>query len=536
MTERRPVSLPVSSVTVLEDRAHVVRRGRVRLQGGLARFAVPGDAPVLADKTLAARAVAGGARVTDVRAVRSVVEVADDGPTARLGRELDARYDALGRELEALSADERLATAARASHERLLALTLGELAVDSAWGRAPSDEAAPALAELRAGRTAAILCALELGARRAELVAERDRLRERLSRLRAVGGERARGRGEGAPLFEREAATLELDVHADAAAEIELEVSYLVPGACWRPYHGAELVGGSDGRGAKVVFRTDGCVWQHTGEDWPDVELVFSTERASLGIEPPELTSDVLRVERRREAIEIERRQEVVETTGLGAAAFASELPGIDDGGAPLRLGARARTSVPSDGRPHRVPIAELVTAAELEQVAVPELSPCVFTKSVQALGGTVPILAGPVDLVRESGFVGRTRVLFVAPGERFVLGWGPDPELRVKRSVRETPPRAEGVLGAWRTREHEVELRLSNLGPTPRRLRVTERVPVSELEKVKVELDPSRTSGGGTQADADGFVHFVVELAPFGREKVTLGYAVSTHEDVVGG
>ncbi|MCC6524191.1 MAG: hypothetical protein IT373_16140, partial [Polyangiaceae bacterium] len=52
----------------------------------------------------------------------------------------------------------------------------------------------------------------------------------------------------------------------------------------------------------------------------------------------------------------------------------------------------------------------------------------------------------------------------------------------------------------------------------------------------VKVELDPSRTSGGGTQADADGFVHFVVELAPYGREKVTLGYAVSTHEDVVGG
>ncbi|MCC6524263.1 MAG: mucoidy inhibitor MuiA family protein, partial [Polyangiaceae bacterium] len=525
MPERRPVSLPVTTVTVLEDRAHVVRRGRVRLAGGLERLAVLGVAPVLADKTLAARAVAGAARVTDVRALRSVVEVGDDGPSAALGRELEARHDALGRELEALSADERLATAARAAHERLVALTLGELAVDSAWGRAPSDDAAPALAELRTGRTAAIVRAVELGARRAELVAERDRLRERLARLRTVAGERARERGEG-PLFEREEATLELDVHADAAAEVELEVSYLVPGACWRPGHRAHLVAGADGRGAKVVFRTDGCVWQHTGEDWPDVELVFSTERASLGIEPPELTSDILRVERRREAIEIERRAEVVETTGLGAGPPASELPGIDDGGAPLRLGARARASVPSDGRPHRVPIAELVAAAELEHVAVPELSPCVFTKSVQALAGTVPILAGPVDLVMASGFVGRTRVLYVAPGERFALGWGPDPELRVKRSVHETPPKAAGVLGAWRTREHEVELRLSNLGSTPRRLRVTERVPVSELEQVKVELDPSRTSGGGTQADADGFVHFVVELAPYGREKVTLGYA----------
>jgi len=42
--------------------------------------------------------------------------------------------------------------------------------------------------------------------------------------------------------------------------------------------------------------------------------------------------------------------------------------------------------------------------------------------------------LAGPVDLIRENGFVGRTSVLFIAAGERFELGWGPDAELRVKR------------------------------------------------------------------------------------------------------
>ena len=33
--------------------------------------------------------------------------------------------------------------------------------------------------------------------------------------------------------------------------------------------------------------------------------------------------------------------------------------------------------------------------------------------------------LAGPVDLIRDGGFAGRTTLLYVAAGEGFALGWG---------------------------------------------------------------------------------------------------------------
>src|SRR5690606_5568296 len=47
---------------VLEDRAHVVRRGRVELPAGTSRLRIHGVAPVLADKTLCAALVPPASR------------------------------------------------------------------------------------------------------------------------------------------------------------------------------------------------------------------------------------------------------------------------------------------------------------------------------------------------------------------------------------------------------------------------------------------------------------------------------------------
>ena len=51
------IEAPVVEVTVLEDRAHVVRRGRIELPAGTSRLRIDGVAPVLADKTLCAALV-----------------------------------------------------------------------------------------------------------------------------------------------------------------------------------------------------------------------------------------------------------------------------------------------------------------------------------------------------------------------------------------------------------------------------------------------------------------------------------------------
>jgi hypothetical protein len=122
--------------------------------------------------------------------------------------------------------------------------------------------------------------------------------------------------------------------------------------------------------------------------------------------------------------------------------------------------------------------------------------------------------------------------VLFVVPGERFELGWGPDAELRLRREQHQHEAE-RGMLSAWTSREEHVTLRCSNLADAPARFTVTERVPVSEIEKVQIAVDPKKTTDAAAP-DADGFVRWTVELPAFGTKTVELLYVVKHHKDVV--
>lgn len=513
----REIAAKVDEVVLLEDRAHVYRRGRAALTAGRNRLIVSGVAPVLADKTLAVGAEGPGVTVVSARIVRRErfgdpeVDDTPRGELERQQRELADRIAELDGERAVVRRHARGLT-------EIVALAFDELGNDVAWGRDIGSEWSARLAELR-GREATVR----------ERLVEMDHELEKLEQARARLDHRLAVLSD--PSVHAHAA-IEVDLDSEGETDVELRLDYVVPGACWRPYHTATLT--EDGA-ARVVLATDACVWQRTGEDWTDTQLVFSTERASLGTSPPPLSTDLLSWRKKEEHLVVEARQQVVATTGLGvaAAAQAPELPGIDDGGEALNLRAAARSDVPSDGQPYRVRIGEMSSPCDVALVAFPELSACVFTRTTQTNRAPRPILAGPVDLVRSSGYVGRTSILYVAPDERFDLGWGPEAELRIRRT--DDPRKAKTrVLSSWVTQERAIEIKLSNIGDTARQVEVSERVPVSEIEKVKIELDGDKTSSG-SRPDANGFVAWKVSVPPFGHETISLAYTVKKHEDVVG-
>lgn len=166
--------------------------------------------------------------------------------------------------------------------------------------------------------------------------------------------------------------------------------------------------------------------------------------------------------------------------------------------------------------------------------VSYPELAEAVLVRAEQTCGATHPLLAGPVDLVRESGFVGRSKLPLIAPGERFELGFGPDVHLRVSRKTEAVDEEPGLLPSSFIGRAHRVVVHLSNLDDAPRKLTVTERVPVSEIEKVEVVFDEKKTIPRA-KPDDDGFVRWSVELAPHTHTTLALRYVVRRHKDVVG-
>jgi uncharacterized protein (TIGR02231 family) len=523
MTSSTAVQAPVSQVTLLEDRARVIRRGSLRLSKGSNVFVVEDVSPVIVDKTTVARLLGGeGAQVTDVQVRRRAIHVR---PTAE-EEPAEGSYEALNVELDGIVAELQKIRDQRAVLRRQLKLnseiailTLDDWAEDASWSRPVPDKAGESLDAMAAEERKTCREITDLSLQLRDLHVRREHLELRIQTMRNPS--------------RREWAGVEVVVEASRDGEAKFEVEYMVPGACWRPYHCATLEDGDAGE--SVSFSSDACVWQNTGEDWNDVELIFSTERASLGTEPPDLDNDVLGVQKRSAQVVVEAREQEVQTTGLGSEdrKMSDELPGIDDGGEEVHLRPSGSSTVPSDGRPHRVRLLDFSSNASTELVSMPELAPHVLLRSRLSNDSEHALLAGPVDLIRNSGLVGRTSILYVAPGERFELGWGPEADVRIKRSVDSFREKSR-MLSSWVSRSNKVELSLSNLGEQPRVVHITERIAVSEIDKVKIEVDPAQSSDGVT-ADGEGFVHWQVRLEPLSQASRRLFYTIRKHEDVVG-
>jgi uncharacterized protein (TIGR02231 family) len=539
------MTAPIASVTVLEDRASVTRRGRVRIAAGQHRVVIERVSPVLVDKTLTASAT--GARVLDVRCERYLAPWRDPAagatePAAALRTER-VRLEA---ERDRALARRDAAAAEVAAVAELQAAALRDLAIAAARG-ATAPGAGDALAALD-GHTAAarerrVLAELAADEVRGALA----RLDERIEQAEHEAGEQAARlvidlvAGAGRPG--------EPDRQAEGHIDVELAIGYLVPGAAWRPYHRAVLV--RSGEAATLEWQTTACVWQATAEDWRDVELVFSLERPSLGVAPPDLTDDEVTARRRPDTIAVEARDHELQTTGLGGDAPAgaeAQVPGIDDGGLGVALTA-ARATVVADGAPHRVPVSGFTSSAWVDLIAIPLRSPWVHVRARLTNTGAAPLLAGPVDLVMSSGYVGRTEIGFIAPGEKLQLGFGPQADVRVHRT--ETSERDDaGLLGGWNVQTVRIAVRLSNLGSAAREIVVTERIPISEVEQVEVKasapdaylLGAGDRPGGEQVAqvtaraiDDRGLVTWSVELPPLGRRAVALEYRIRSQRGVAG-
>lgn len=509
-TKEVATQLPVASVVVLEDRAQVVRKSAVELEAGRTRIVVGGIAPVAVDKSLSVSSSVAGVVVNDARIVRTPVF---------------ERAEALDDEIRrARSAVEDLEGKVRRLHreaydtDRLLVSFLDEIAEDAAWARPMTAERKSAYEELVRRSRALAEKVADIAAR---LDDERKALERKIERRRAL--ERPDVVVE---------ARLEIDVEASKAGKADISAAYLVPNACWRPRHRVTLTEAPP----SVSVETEGVVWQNTGEDWSKVKLALSTERASLGVMVPRLETDRLSTQKKG-ALVIESRNEEIADAGLGGGPVevkkTSEMPGIDDGGEAQHLAAEGSPDIPSDGRPHAVMLAAFRAPAEVELVTMPELLAAAVTKTTFVNQGDRPLLAGPVDLVRRGGAAGRTKIGFIGAGEKVAIGWGPDQGISVHREI-EALKDETSFLGSWYTSAHDVRVRIANLGREPRTVVLKERVPVSEIEKVKIEVVGKETTGNNAP-DKNGILTWKVELGPYAHKTVGVRVVQKKHADVVG-
>jgi uncharacterized protein (TIGR02231 family) len=517
---------PIVAVTVYPDRARVTRRGKLQLPAGLTTVHI-GPLPLGLHRDSVRVGGHGPATVLGVDVVvrhqpRSTDEAVAEVEEARRAvvAELAELADAEAVEAQRAEFLATLAQRAGSTYARTVAAGESDPAAVAAFADSIADQLTAGKARQR-----------DL-ARRAEEARDRKAALDR--RLKELSGKRGP---------DQLVAAVSLQVTAPGSEEgVELELSYVVNGAGWESTYDVRL---ADERLAVTWF---GLVTQHTGEDWPECELVLSTARPATTATVPDLDPwylDRIRPLPVARAVAASRSKEMLRAAGApvppvapAAASFGYaegaadvELAMVEESTGVVEQGVAAATyrpehpvAVPADGTSHRATVAVLDLGAELDYVTAPAQSPDAYLRATAVNSSAHTLLPGPASVFHDADFVGTTRLETWAPGEEAELALGLDDRIRVERKLtRRTATKA--ALGSTRRREVEYRTTVANHTPRPAKVTVLDQIPVSRDEGITVrafKVDPNPVD----RTDL-GVLSWKLELGPGETKEVHMGLRV---------
>jgi uncharacterized protein (TIGR02231 family) len=486
-TAQENADAPITGVTVFTDGARVTRAAVTAVQQGVHPLVVA-SLPHTADQS-SVRVAARGHDLTllNVEVQRRVAAEPRRESLAQLRADVERCRDAV-RELD----DEDEAEGAGLGflgHLSEAAATALARAVGA--GRAGYEELSGMAGHLSASTATALARRREIAARKRVAQRELDAAVERLA-----------GAEQSAPpaVFADVCVLLE----AAAATEAEIELTYHVKLASWRPLYDLVL----DGEKLKVSYLAE--ITQRSGEDWPEVTLVLSTTRQGLRQTLPELSPWYIGRPRpprpgpgggrvraagfaaasmagpaREGSFGGEEENQWVPQAALPEAKVLAAEPGQSESGAGLVYTVARPLAVPADGDPYKTLVATSEADARLDYLTVPVLAPEAYLRAT-VTNGPLLLLPGQARIFHGGQFVGETHLDSVAPGEEFEVQLGVDDQIKVERKLRRRTT-SKAVIGSTRTIDIAYEITVENHRDRKATVSVRDHIPVSTDGDIKV-------------------------------------------------
>ncbi|MGH9186751.1 MAG: mucoidy inhibitor MuiA family protein [Acidimicrobiales bacterium] len=519
---------PIVAVTVHPEQARVTRRGEAAVTAGASTVVVDGLPVTLVDESVRVAGRGAGARIVGVEVTTRHHADAPDPVIAGF----EARLRAL-RDEDQAAADRDAAEGAEGTFLEALARRGGaSLAKAIAAGQAGANAVATFGETVREGLAA-------VGERRRDLARQREDLARQIAATEADLAHRQQQRGTA-----RRAVEVSLEAEADTA--VELDITYVVHGAGWRPVYDARLDGSEEGPEATIRVDWHGLVTQRTGEDWPAVPLTLSTARAAVHRTIPELHPWYVDVWRPPpQPVARAKSRDAAGATLAAAPMAAPEMQRPDVADVVLREAPAATAeagttavsyrlsrpvAVPSDGSPHRATITNLDLPARLDFVAVPKLAAeCYLRATVTNTSGHT-LLPGTVSVFSGADFVGTSELEILPSGGEVELQLGVDDRMRVERELtrRET---SKTLVGGNRRTGATYTTTVENHRAAPVRVAVIDQFPVSRHEQVKVR-DAKASPDPAERSDLD-VVTWRFELAPGAKQELALSFTLEHPRDL---
>ncbi len=503
-------SSEISSVEVYAGRAEVTRKAGLAVISGRKILDFCGLPASLNDSSVQVWGE-GSAEVT----LEGVTVGAEPAPEVPEGEVAELRE-----KLDKLEDERKVLNEKKKSAEKRIKM-LGELKPEVPSSKESIELAGPGSIEdisktMSEGLRGAYMEKRGLERKIADLDRRIDALKRELNRIQNPSGGRTK--------------CVSVNISIARAGDMELNFSYLVPGAGWRPLYDIRALADE----GEVEITGYAQIVQRTGEDWEDVKLSVSTARPQIGGTPPEfrpvyLAFVELARDKPRRAMRAE--EELAEKAAPAPAEKKAEAQlataDVRTAGTAVAFEIKQEKTIPSDGEPHKVPISVESLEADFVRSAWPEVRQLAYLRTKVKNTTGHPFVGGKANVFMGPSFVGTTNIDNWADTEKKTISLGVDKGVRVERKLAD---KLEKEFFSTITTTYKYEIEVKNFKDKAVEMELFDRIPVSRHEDIEVKLKSMVPKP--TEKQEDGIVKWEMNLGPGKSEKIVFSYEISYPDD----
>lgn len=350
-------------------------------------------------------------------------------------------------------------------------------------------------------------------------------------------------------------------IDSESAQSLNVDLKYVVSNCGWQANYDLKA---SDVNG-EINLNYKAKVYNNTGNDWKDVNMVLSTSDPNISASAPILSPWYLSYGSLQNVNDFNNDQGgyVVPQNraykqyyqNASAPTINGNLDGLTyEGNGNWQDGWNTPTitnptvsfttievselsrefkiektySIPSDSKPYLVEIAKHDLAASFSYKAVPKLDKDAFLLGNIVGWEELDLLPGPTNVYFANTYVGQSYINTRNVTDTLRLSFGRDKKLIIDRKLLEEYSDKK-VVGSNRKDSYLYEITVKNTRTTPVKLTLFDQVPISQDSDISVTVDETSSA---EYSETTGRLMWRVNLEPGESQKYKIGFTIKYPKD----
>jgi len=353
---------------------------------------------------------------------------------------------------------------------------------------------------------------------------------------------------------------LKLNLFFERPGTANMRLVYLVRGAGWVPSYDVRVDPNLESLDVGLVA----FIQQATEEDWDDVEVLLSTARPHLGLDPPNLPERFARVyqEQKRNYSRRVTGRALTETErgaiqGLGytddSASFdadsvtvepsyaAAPTVSVQDYGLTQQFRLPERVEIPSGKEAKQFRLVNVPLEIRPERYIIPSLSQECFLRAEVTSTSDAPLLSGQARIFLGPDYIGEATFPMMRQGDSTTLNLGLDPFLAVEYDTVKEERDEPGVFGKILklSKVFETRLHLSSSASESIDILVEDVIPVSQDDRMKIAAIELHKGALDSEEDLKdrlerGIYRWRITMRPGQKMAMRWGFTAAFNENLI--